>query len=147
MVREVASDLIKGGAGVTTDSIYIAGLIGSGGGAAGTFGKIGGEAVAKIFGEDVGKEVRTYSESTLKVRDPHLISTIQLQVSKLLLHTSGRLLSGSVTVVLGGATMLYDIYKLNREMGEIAKLGAEGASEIRTIADQLEETLGELCHV
>ena len=31
------------------------GLVGGGG--ASTFGKIGGEAVAKIFGEDVGKEV------------------------------------------------------------------------------------------
>ena len=66
------------------------------------------------------------------------------QISKLVLHTSGRVLSGSVTVVLGGVTMLYDIYKLNNEVQEIAKLGSEGASEIRTIADQLEKTLGEL---
>lgn len=56
-------------------------------------------------------------------------------------------MSGGVTVVLGGVTMLYDIYKLNNEVAEIAKLGAEGASEIRTIADQLEEKLGELCHI
>jgi hypothetical protein len=56
VVREVARDLLKGGAGAATDSIYIAGLVG-GGGAASSFGKIGGEAVAKIFGEDVGKEV------------------------------------------------------------------------------------------
>jgi len=120
VVKEVARDLLKGGACATTDSIYIAGLVSSGG--ASTFGKIGGEAVAKIFGEDVGKEI-----------------------SKLVLHTSGRLLSGSVTVVLGGVTMLYDIYKLNNEVQEIAKLGSEGASEIRTIADHLEKTLGELC--
>ena len=56
MVKEVARDLLKGGACATTDSIYIAGLVSSGG--ASTFGKIGGEAVAKIFGEDFGKEVR-----------------------------------------------------------------------------------------
>ena len=55
VVKEVARDLLKGGAGAATDSIYIAGLVGGGG--ASTFGKIGGEAVAKIFGEDVGKEV------------------------------------------------------------------------------------------
>ena len=59
MVKEVARDLLKGGASATTDSIYIAGLVSSAGGGASAFGKIGGEAVAKIFGEDVGKEVGT----------------------------------------------------------------------------------------
>ena len=58
-MKEVARDLLKGGAGAATDSIYIAGLVGGGG--ASTFGKIGGEAVAKIFGEDVGKEVHERS--------------------------------------------------------------------------------------
>ena len=41
--------------------------------------------------------------------------------------------------------MLYDIYKLNGEVSELAKHGEEGASEIRTIAAQLEESLIELC--
>lgn len=71
---------------------------------------------------------------------------IYFQISKLLLHTSGRIISGSVTVVLGGVTMLYDIYKLSGEVTDMAKLGEEGASEIRTIADQLEEALLELCY-
>lgn len=48
-----------------------------------------------------------------------------------------------MTVVLGGVTMLYDIYKLNSELQEMAKLGA--VSEIRTIASQLETSLRQLC--
>lgn len=54
------------------------------------------------------------------------------------------MISGTVTVVLGGASMVYDIYKLNNELGEIAKLGTEGASEFRTMAKQLEDALKEL---
>ena len=57
-MKEVARDLVKGGACATTDSLYIAGLVSGGAGGASAFGKIGGEAVAKIFGEDVGKEVK-----------------------------------------------------------------------------------------
>ena len=83
--------------------------------------KVGVEALGKIFGEDVGKEV-----------------------SKLILHTSGRVLAGSVTVVLGGATMLYDIYKVNTELAELSKMGEKGADEIRNIAAELEKSLLDL---
>ena len=43
-----------------------------------------GTATAQIFGEDIGREV-----------------------SKAVLITSGRIFSGAVTVVFGGATMIY----------------------------------------
>jgi len=65
-------------------------------------------------------------------------------ILQVILHASGRVLSGSVTVVLGGATLVYDIYKLNNEVQEIARLGEEGASELRVIADQLEASLMDL---
>lgn len=46
------------GAGAASDSLYIAGLVSGGAGAGGgVIGKVGTEAMAKIFGEDVGKEV------------------------------------------------------------------------------------------
>jgi len=117
LAREVAKEAILSGGGAVSDSLTIFGLVTAGGGA-GAIGKIGVEALAKIFGEDVGKEL-----------------------SKVILHSSGRVLSGSVTVVLGGVTMIYDIYKLSNELEAIAKLGTEGASELRVIADQLEESL------
>ena len=54
-----------------------------------------------------------------------------LQVSKILLHTSGRVLSGAVTVVFGGATVIYDIYRLNSEVQTLAGKGKDGAEDIR----------------
>ena len=65
-----------------------------------------------------------------------------LQVSKILLHTSGRALAGGVTVVFGSITMAYDIYKLSTEVESIASKGA--GNDIREIAEQLEKSLDEL---
>ena len=62
-----------------------------------------------------------------------------LQVSKILLHTSGRLLSGGITVVFGGITMAYDIYKLSTEIEAIATK-REGDA-LREISSQLEMSL------
>ena len=62
---------------------------------------------------------------------------IRFQVSKILLHTSGRVLSGAVTVVFGGATVIYDIYRLNSEVQTLAGKGKDGAEDIR-----YPETLG-----
>lgn len=120
VVRKIASDVLLTGSTAAYDSVNMFNLLAGKGGAAASL-KVGIEATAQLFGEDFGKEV-----------------------SKILLHTSGRLLSGTVTVVLGGATMIYDIYKLTTEVEEIAKLGKDGASEIRTIAQQLEAALSEL---
>ena len=47
------------------------------------------EAVSQIFGENINKEI-----------------------VKLLARTSGQVLSGTVTSVLGGVTMLWDMYQL-----------------------------------
>lgn len=76
------------------------------------------EVVGKIFGEDVNKEI-----------------------TKLLLQTSGRVLSGAVTSVFGGVTLLWDIYQLKGGIQELAAGGQEGAREIRNIARQLEVAL------
>ena len=53
-------------------------------------------------------------------------------MSKILLHTSGRVLSGAVTVVFGGATLIYDIYRLNEEVQTLAGRGKDGAADIRS---------------
>ena len=60
-------------------------------------------------------------------------------MSKILVATSGRVLSGGITVVLGSITMMYDIYQLSREMEDIATKRA--GDEIRLIADKLELSL------
>ena len=52
----------------------------------------------------------------------HSTGVIRFQISKLVLHTSGRVLSGSVTVVLGGVTMLYDIYKVTHQVVPLVPL-------------------------
>ena len=58
--RSIARAALVSGAGAAYDSATIAGLVAHGGVAAGggTLGALGAEAVTKIFGEDVGKEVR-----------------------------------------------------------------------------------------
>ena len=60
-------------------------------------------------------------------------------MSKILLHTSGRVLSGGITVVFGSITMVYDIYKLSTEMEAIAT--KKDGDELREIANQLEIAL------
>ena len=56
-----------------------------------------------------------------------------------MLHTSGRVLSGGITVVFGSITMAYDIYKLSTEMEAIAT--KKDGDELREIANQLEIAL------
>ena len=60
-------------------------------------------------------------------------------MSKILVATSGRVLSGGITVVLGSITMMYDIYQLSMEMEDIATKRA--GDEVRLIADKLELSL------
>ena len=60
-------------------------------------------------------------------------------MSKILVATSGRVLSGGITVVLGSITMMYDIYQLSIEMEDIATKRA--GDEVRLIADKLELSL------
>ena len=56
-------------------------------------------------------------------------------------------MAGAATVVLGGATMIYDIYRLNEEVQTLAGKGKDGATDIRSIADQLESSLDEFLNV
>jgi len=76
------------------------------------------EVVGSVLGEDVNK-----------------------QIAKLLLHTSGRVISGTVTSMFGGVTLLWDVYQLKKGVRELAAGGQEGEMEIRSIADQLEDSL------
>ena len=78
------------------------------------------EAVGSIFGENVNKEI-----------------------VKLVARTSGQVLSGSVTSVFGGVTMLWDMYQLQAGVHQIVEGGEEAAHQIRDIADQLEQGLME----
>ena len=63
---------------------------------------------------------------------------------KLLARTSGQILSGSVTLVFGGVTMLWDMYNLKSGIKQLADGSEEGAGMIREIADQLEAALSEM---
>jgi len=76
------------------------------------------EAVGQIFGENVNKEI-----------------------VKLLARTSGQVLSGTVTSVFGGVTMLWDMYQLKTGIKQIVEGGEEAAEQIRDIAQQLEQGL------
>ena len=78
------------------------------------------ETIGSIFGENVNKEIM-----------------------KLLARTSGQVLSGTVTSVFGGVTMLWDMYQLKNGVQQLAGGGEEGADQIREIANQLEEGLKE----
>jgi len=80
----------------------------------------GMEAVGQIFGENVNKEI-----------------------VKLLARTSGQVLSGTVTSVFGGVTMLWDMYQLNNGIKQIVEGGEEASEQIRDIAQQLEQGLME----
>lgn len=115
VVNKIAKDVIMSGGSAAYDSVYIFNLVAGKAGAANTL-KAGIEATAQLLGEDVGKEV-----------------------SKILLHTSGRVLSGGITVVFGSITMVYDIYKLSTEMEAIAT--KKDGDELREIANQLEIAL------
>ena len=80
------------------------------------------ETTAKLFGDDISREM-----------------------SKLILVASGRIVTGSVTVVMGGLTMGYDIYKLTSQIEILATKSIESsAEELKEIANKLEESLQEL---
>ncbi len=125
VARKVAANAVISGGSAVKDSLSIFNMVTTGavsGGGAEGLGKITVEAVSKIFGDEFGQEV-----------------------SKLVLHTSGRVVTGTVTVVLGGATMIYDIYKLNSGLEAMANgRDREAAQHLREIADQLQVALQEL---
>lgn len=76
--------------------------------------------VGSILGEDVNKEI-----------------------AKLVAQGAGRVLSGTVTSVLGGVTMLWDMYQLRSGLRQLVggPDNQEAATQIREIAGQLEEGL------
>ena len=78
------------------------------------------ESIGQIFGENINKEI-----------------------VKLLARTSGQVLSGTVTSVFGGVTMLWDMYQLKTGVTQIVEGGEEAAEQIRDIATQLEQGLRE----
>eukprot|EP00092_Neocalanus_flemingeri_P085687 GFUD01107867.1.p1 GENE.GFUD01107867.1~~GFUD01107867.1.p1 ORF type:complete len:234 (-),score=74.02 GFUD01107867.1:81-782(-) len=78
------------------------------------------ETIGSIFGENVNKEI-----------------------VKLVARTGGQVLSGTVTSVFGGVTMLWDMYQLRSGVKRLAQGGEEGAKQIRDISNQLEEGLNQ----
>eukprot|EP00092_Neocalanus_flemingeri_P011069 GFUD01011917.1.p1 GENE.GFUD01011917.1~~GFUD01011917.1.p1 ORF type:complete len:326 (+),score=106.17 GFUD01011917.1:73-1050(+) len=78
------------------------------------------ETIGSIFGENVNKEI-----------------------VKLVARTGGQVLSGTVTSVFGGVTMLWDMYQLRTGVKRLAQGGEEGAKQIRDISNQLEEGLNQ----
>eukprot|EP00088_Acartia_fossae_P040437 TRINITY_DN42123_c0_g1_i3.p1 TRINITY_DN42123_c0_g1~~TRINITY_DN42123_c0_g1_i3.p1 ORF type:complete len:406 (+),score=119.44 TRINITY_DN42123_c0_g1_i3:84-1301(+) len=88
------------------------------GASAGSTVTAGLEVVGQIFGEDVNKEI-----------------------TKILLQNGSRVISGAVTSVFGGVTLLWDVYQLKDGVKELAAGGEEGVNQLRNIAAQLEEAL------
>merc|ERR1712112_138559 len=78
------------------------------------------ETIGSIFGENVNKEI-----------------------VKLVAQGAGRVLSGSITTVFGGVTMLWDLYQLRSGVRSLVEGGEEGSKQIRAIADELELGLAE----
>merc|ERR1712098_109362 len=78
------------------------------------------ETVGSMFGGDVNKEI-----------------------GKLVAQGAGRALSGTVTSVFGGVTMLWDMYQLKTGIRQIVEGGEEASEQIRDIAQQLELGLKE----
>jgi len=76
------------------------------------------EVVGQIFGEDVNKEI-----------------------TKILLSSGSRVISGAVTSVFGGVTLLWDVYQLRGGVKDLAAGGQEGARQLRDISEQLEAAL------
>jgi len=71
-------------------------------------------------------------------------ASVSRAVSKAAVVTSGRMFSGAFTIVVGGATVVYDIYSLHKEIEGLSKLELEGqrhANHIRLVAQELEESL------
>jgi len=115
-VKKITADFIKTGGSITSSSIKLGNLLMSSGSGLLTKGL---ETTAQLFGDDIGREV-----------------------SKLIVAASGRVVSGSVTIVLGGFTMAYDIYKLSSQIETLATKSTESsAEELRQIAQKLEEAV------
>ena len=66
------------------------------------------------------------------------------EIMKVVAHTGGHVLSGVLHGVIGGAVMLLDIYHLKLAVEALADGSEEGAQQIREIADQLEQALGQI---
>jgi len=79
---------------------------------------VGIEVIGQIFGEDVNKEL-----------------------SKILLQSGSRVISGAATSVFGGVTLLWDVYQLRGGVKDLVAGGSEGAIQLRNIADQLQRAL------
>ena len=69
---------------------------------------------------------------------PMFGESVNKQLAKLLVRTGGRMLSGTVTSVVGGVTMMLDMYHLRNGVKKLAAGGEEGVIQIRQIAEQLE---------
>ena len=111
--KKVAKELTKTGGSAVYDTYNLTRLLG----ASSLIGS-GLQSAAEIFGDDVAKHV-----------------------SKAILVASGRVVTGTLSIVTGGITMAMDIYKLKDEIETLAT-GEECV--LIEIADKLEEALNEI---
>lgn len=118
-MKKITQDIVKSSGSIVHSSYELTNLLMKSGNGLFTRGL---ETTAKLFGDDISREM-----------------------SKLILVASGRIVTGSVTVVMGGLTMGYDIYKLTSQIEILATKSIESsAEELKEIANKLEESLQEL---
>ena len=66
-------------------------------------------------------------------------------LAKLFLSSSARVLTGTLTAVLGGVMIPWDLYNLNKGINDLVNGNmSEASKQIRNIADQLEKALNDL---
>ena len=114
--RKIGKDLVITCGSATKESLQLSKLL-----VASSSGLIsqGLQTTAEIFGDDVAKHV-----------------------SKVILVASSRVVTGTLSIVTGGITMAYDIYKLSNEIESLAKAGEHNV--LTEIATKLEEALEEI---
>ena len=119
LLKSMALVLAKSGSQISSDGFKIAGLIGA--------------SSSNLLGQGLTVAAGALSDDAAKA------------VSKALLVASGRAVTGALSIVTGGVTMIYDIYQLSGQIDVLVKKGgAESAKEIRSIASQLEKNLLEI---
>jgi len=90
-----------------------------------------------VRGVDPGQTIL----SSLKSMGLIVGDNVNKELGTMLVQASSSVLAGTVTSVFGGITMMWDIWQLRSGISKLAQGGEEGVTEIRSIANQLEEGL------
>ena len=111
--------------------------------AAGVVFTVGGLATSTkglldiVRGVDPGQTILTSMETIGAL----VGENVNKEMGRMMMQASSSLLAGTVTSMFGGITMVWDMYQLRSGIQKLAQGGEEGASQIRNIANQLEEGL------